>query len=98
MVRSQQHSQPRRRPGCVPFRDPHVPKGQISINAERGAVFLRGQVEGPELIDDLAASVRKIHGVSEVVDLLHLPGTEAPHASPRASDARRRLGVRWSAS
>ncbi len=64
----------------VLFRDPHVPKGQISINAERGAVFLRGQVESPELIDDLIASVRKIHGVSDVVNLLHLPGTEAPHA------------------
>lgn len=63
------------------FRDPHVPKGQISINAERGAVFLRGQVESSELIDELAASVRKIHGVSDVVNLLHLPGTEAPHAA-----------------
>lgn len=66
----------------VLFRNPHVPKGQISVNAERGAVFLRGQVESPKLIDDLVASVRKIHGVSDVVCLLHLPGTEAPHAGP----------------
>lgn len=66
----------------VLFRDPHVPKGQISVNAERGSVFLRGQVESPELIDDLLASVRKIRGVSDVVNLLHLPGTEAPHAGP----------------
>lgn len=70
----------------VLFRDPHVPKGQISINAERGAVFLRGQVESQELIDDLVASVRKIRDVSEVVNLLHLPGTDAPHAhAPRTS-------------
>jgi len=64
----------------VLFRDPHVPKGELSINAERGTVFLRGQVGSTELIDDLVASVRKIPGVSEVVSLLHLPGTEAPHA------------------
>lgn len=63
----------------VLFRDPHVPKGQININAERGAVFLRGQVESAALIDDLTESVKRIHGVGEVVNLLHLPGTEAPH-------------------
>jgi osmotically-inducible protein OsmY len=63
----------------VLFRDTHVPKGEISINAERGTVFLRGQVESPELIDELTKSVRKIVGVSEVVNLLHLPGTPAPH-------------------
>lgn len=67
----------------VLFRDPHVPKSEISVNAERGAVFLRGQVESAELIDDLTESVRKIPGVSEVVNLLHLPGTPAPHADPR---------------
>ncbi len=65
----------------VLFRDRHVPKGEISINAELGAVFLRGQVESAELIDDLVESVRKIHGVDEVVNLLHLPGTPAPHPS-----------------
>lgn len=62
----------------VLFRDTHVPKGEISVNAERGAVFLRGQVESAELIDDLVESVRKIPGVAEVVNLLHLPGTPAP--------------------
>jgi hypothetical protein len=70
----------------VLFRDPHVPKGQISINAEDGAVFLRGQVESAELIDDLVASVRMVQGVTEVVSLLHLPGTEAPHPGARQAD------------
>ena len=63
----------------VLFRDPHVPKGRLNINAEKGAVFLRGQLESRELIDELVAAVRRIHGVTEVVNLLHLPGTEAPH-------------------
>jgi osmotically-inducible protein OsmY len=63
----------------VLFRDPLVPKGRLSINAEGGTVFLRGQVESQELIDDLTESVGKIAGVGEVVSLLHLPGTPAPH-------------------
>lgn len=67
------------------FRDSRVPKGKISINAESGTVFLRGQLESPELIDDLGGAVRNIPGVDKVVNLLHLPGTEAPHppADPR---------------
>lgn len=62
----------------VLFRDPLVPKGELSVNAESGAVFLRGQVESEELIDELVASVRRIAGVREVVNLLHLPDTPAP--------------------
>lgn len=63
----------------VVFRDPRVPKGEISINAESGTVFLRGQLESAELIDDVGKAVRKIRDVEKVVNLLHLPGTEAPH-------------------
>jgi hypothetical protein len=69
------------------YRDPHVPKGQISINTERGVVFLRGQLESSELIGDVADAVRKIPGVTELVNLLHLPGTEAPHPPPKLSRA-----------
>lgn len=72
----------------VLFRDPHVPKGEISINAERGAVFLRGQVASAELIDDLAEAVWEIRGVDEVVNLLHLPGTEAPRPGAERRAAR----------
>jgi osmotically-inducible protein OsmY len=64
----------------VVFRDPRIPKGQISVNAEQGAVFLRGEVESPELIEDLEQAVRAVAGVRSVESLLHLPGTPAPHA------------------
>jgi osmotically-inducible protein OsmY len=60
------------------FRDADVPKGQINVNAENGTVFLRGEVEKPELINDLEQRTRKVQGVQEVENLLHLPGTEAP--------------------
>jgi osmotically-inducible protein OsmY len=60
------------------FRDPKVPKGQINVNAERGTVVLRGQVDTPELIRVLEERTRKVQGVQDVENLLHLPGTPAP--------------------
>jgi hypothetical protein len=62
----------------VVFRDRRFPKGEVSINAEEGEVFLRGQVERPELIRDLEEAVRNVPGVRGVENLLHLPGTPAP--------------------
>jgi hypothetical protein len=69
----------------VVFRDPRFPKGRININAEQGEVFLRGQIARPELIHDLEAAVRKVPGVRDVENLLHLPGTPVPasHAGKR---------------
>jgi BON domain len=61
------------------FRDRAVPKGQISINAELGVVFVRGQVESQELIDEIQHEVLAVPGVHAVENLLHLPGTPAPH-------------------
>jgi osmotically-inducible protein OsmY len=60
------------------FRDPSVPKGQINVNAAEGVVALRGQVDSPEMIDDLVEKTRKVQGVREVENLLHTPGTPAP--------------------
>jgi BON domain len=62
----------------VLFRDREVPKGEISINAENGVVFLRGQVERPEIVEELANRVRKVRGVRGVENLLHTPGTPPP--------------------
>lgn len=60
------------------FRDTDVPKNQVNVNAEEGIVVLRGEVEGPELIDELVERTRKVQGVRDVQNLLHLPGTPAP--------------------
>ena len=60
------------------FRDADVPKGQINVNAENGKIYLRGEVGQPELIKDLEKRARKVQGVQEVENLLHLPGSEAP--------------------
>jgi osmotically-inducible protein OsmY len=63
------------------FRDAEVPKGQINVNAENGKIYLRGEVDKPELIKDLEKRARKVQGVEAVENLLHLPGTEAPSRS-----------------
>jgi len=55
------------------FRNHDLPKGQININAENGVVFLRGQVDRPELVETLEARVRKVQGVKGVENLLHTP-------------------------
>ena len=60
------------------FRPADVPKGQIDVNAQNGVIQLRGEVDSPELIDELVERAQKIQGVKDVESLLHLPGTEAP--------------------
>jgi len=59
------------------FRDPDVPKGNININVEDGVVVLRGQVEQPDEINELVEKARRVSGVYDVQNLLHLPGTQA---------------------
>jgi osmotically-inducible protein OsmY len=60
------------------FRDPDIPKGQLNVNVQDGVAQLRGEVPRPELIDELVEQTRKVQGVREVENLLHVPGTEAP--------------------
>ena len=60
------------------YRDDDVPKGAININVEFGKVVLRGEVETPELIDELVVRTRAIEGVNDVESLLHVPGEPAP--------------------
>jgi BON domain-containing protein len=65
------------------FRSARVPKGQIDINAEDGAVFLRGVVDRDEDIAHLGGVAERIPGVRSVENLLHLPGTPAPASRPK---------------
>jgi len=60
------------------FRDAEVPKGKINVNVEDGVVYLRGELEQPDLIQDLESQARKVQGVRDVENLLHTPGEEAP--------------------
>jgi osmotically-inducible protein OsmY len=60
------------------FRGADVPKGKINVNAEKGKVVLRGEVDSAEMIDELVAKAGKVQGVEDVENLLHTPGQPAP--------------------
>ena len=60
------------------FRPADAPKGQVDVNVENGIVFLRGEVERPEIIKDLESRARNVQGVREVENLLHTPGSPSP--------------------
>jgi osmotically-inducible protein OsmY len=55
----------------IAFREAGTPKGHVSVNAERGVVFLRGQLDTPEQIDALVSATGAVEGVKEVKNLLH---------------------------
>ena len=59
------------------FRAADAPKGKVSVNAENGVVFLRGEVDR-EWIDRLGHDAEHVGGVKAVRNLLHPPGTPAP--------------------
>jgi hypothetical protein len=72
------------------FRRARVAKGQVSVNAEDGVVFLRGVMERQEDIERMGEEARRIAGVRAVENLVHLPGTPAP--AGRSKLERQRAG------
>ena len=60
------------------FRDEEIPKGKISVNAEYGVIYLRGEVPSRDVMDELTARARRVDGVRAVENLTHLPGEPAP--------------------
>jgi BON domain len=71
------------------FRDRTIPKGQISINADRGIIVLRGQLQDQQQIARIERATRKIAGVREVENLLHPPGVPAPPSHPHGDPESR---------
>ena len=73
------------------FRDRSIPKGRISINADRGIIVLRGQLDDAQDIERVEREVRKVAGVRDVDNLLHLPGAPPPvprpHGEPGAASS-----------
>jgi len=52
------------------FRHAGVSKGRDTATAENGKVVLRGEVDSPEMIEDLVSKARKVQGVQDVESLL----------------------------
>lgn len=57
------------------FRPADAPKGAINVNVENGVVYLRGEVQQPEIVEELEQRVRSVQGVERVENLLHTPGS-----------------------
>lgn len=55
------------------------PKGSIVVNTVDGIVELRGTCETRSQVAELEQEVRKVTGVIDVRNYLHLPGTPAPN-------------------
>jgi osmotically-inducible protein OsmY len=55
----------------IALRAAHTPKGHVSINAERGVVYLRGQLDSAEQIEALVQATGAVEGVKGVKNLLH---------------------------
>ena len=51
----------------------------IKVNVEDGVVVLRGEVDSPDRMSELAETVMEVPGVTGVENLLHLPGEPAPN-------------------
>ncbi len=60
------------------FRDERFSKGSISVNAEYGVIYLRGEVPDKETMEELATRARAVDGVRAVENLTHLPDEPAP--------------------
>ncbi len=59
------------------FRPADVPKGTINVNVVDGVVQLRGEVDEPQLIEELVEKATRIQGVQAVENLLHLSGKQS---------------------
>jgi hyperosmotically inducible periplasmic protein len=60
--------------------DPHT-RGAVSVNAENGVVYLRGQLTDDTQIGALVAQAQKVEGVRQVENLLHTQSSPAPTKS-----------------
>jgi osmotically-inducible protein OsmY len=59
------------------FRDDSLPKEKISVNAEYGVIYFRGEVPSQEAMEELTNRARNVDGVRAVENLTHLPGEPA---------------------
>jgi osmotically-inducible protein OsmY len=54
------------------------PQLSINVNAQHGVIGLRGEVSTEDLRSEIEQAVRKVTGVIDVDNLLHLPGQPPP--------------------
>jgi hypothetical protein len=55
----------------VAFREAGVSKAHVSVNAEKGVLYLRGRLESEREIEDLVRAAAAVEGVARVENMLH---------------------------
>jgi hypothetical protein len=55
-----------------------LPPGSVEVESSEGVVWLRGEIERPEAIEEAERLVAALEGVTGVRNYLHLPGTPPP--------------------
>jgi osmotically-inducible protein OsmY len=55
------------------FRQAGVSKAHVSVNAERGVVYLRGRLDSEREIEELVRAAGAVEGVNRVENKLHTP-------------------------
>ena len=64
------------------YGDPQVDRSKVLVNVENGVVFLRGEAQTADQMEDLERLVRAVPGVEGVENLLHLPNEPAQTKLP----------------
>jgi BON domain len=59
---------------------PGLVSGSVQVESDGGTVWLRGELERAEAITEAERRAAAVSGVTEVRNLLHLPGTPPPTA------------------
>ena len=65
------------------------PKGQLNVDVVDGLVTLRGELDNEDLRTELEQQVRKVSGVIEVENLVHLPSKPAPNKAAALKTSRK---------
>jgi hypothetical protein len=71
------------------FRTKQVDKGKVDVNVADGVVWLRGEVQTPDLVRRMEERARRVPEVRSVENLLHLPKTPAPSRTDTPAGQRK---------
>lgn len=77
------------------FEDRSIPHGRLSLEVEGTTVVVRGEIDSRDQMTQIEGAIKGIAGVTDVANLMHLPGTPAPNkaaAIAASAQASGRLG------
>jgi osmotically-inducible protein OsmY len=73
---------------------PNLDAREVIVDVEEGIARLRGQLDDTERIESVVEETRRIPGVRDVENLIHLPDVPAPNKKAARSASGRSEGAR----